>query len=310
MQLEHTKFDLITDTCCDIPFELAQKLKLEYFKFEFVLDDTTYTDDLWQSMDALGFYNKMSEGAKASTSAYPIGKFVEYFTAQAQANIPTVYLSIPEGISSCIDFARQAVDMVKQDYPDAELYVESALPSAASVPLLIEAVKRRDRGLSAEEFVQWVREVKSFVHGYFTLDSLDRLAQGGRIPLAASQLSNKLDIKANLSYDLSGALTLFGVSRGRKRALKAIAEKFKTLSDESTNMPVIMSSAGTEKDVEYLEGLIRKDKRFEDLPILHATVGPVVGCHVGPGMIGIAFFGNDRRLTSSISEKIAKHIKS
>lgn len=310
MRLENTKFDLITDTCCDIPYELAQKLKLDYFKFEFILDGKSYEDDLWQTISAEEFYQKMSEGASASTSAYPIGKFVEYFTQQAKEGVPTVYLSIPEGLSSSINSARSAIEMVKENYPDAELYVEPALPSAASVLLLIEAAKMRDRGLSAKELVEWVLEVRNFVHGYFTLESLDRLAKGGRIPLAASQLSDKLDIKANLSFDLAGALTLFGVSRGRKKALKAISEKFKTLSRGDATMPVIMASSGTEKDIEYLTNLIHKDKRFADLPILLTSVGPVIGSHVGPGMVGIAFFGEDRRLSTSISEKIAKHIKS
>ena len=147
------------------------------------------------------------------------------------------------------------------------------------------------------------------MHGYFTLDSLDALAAGGRIPPAAAQLSAKLDVKPSLSFDLAGSLTLTGVNRGRKKALKSLVKSFHDNYVLDSSMPIAIVSSDAEKDVDWLEGAIRKEEGCGELTILRGSVGPTIGAHVGAGMVAVIFWGRNRAEKISLSDRIAKKVR-
>ena len=160
---------------------------------------------------------------------------------------------------------------MREKYPDFELYVvDNALPCSCGELLALEAVRQRAAGLTAAQLAKWADEAKTYVHGYFTLESLDSLAAGGRIPPAAAQISSKLDIKASLSFDLAGSLTLTGVSRGRKKALKGLVKAFKENYVLDPSMPMTIVSSDAEKDADWLESAIRKEDGCADLTIIRA----------------------------------------
>ena len=124
--------------------------------------------------------------------------------------------------------------------------------------------------------------------------SFDALAAGGRIPPAAAQLTAKLDVKPELSYDLAGSLSLIGVNRGRKKALKSILKSFRENYVPDRTMPIAIMTADAEKDGDWLEAAIRKEEGCADVTIIRSSVGPTIGSHVGPGMVACAFWGKNR----------------
>lgn len=121
-------------------------------------------------------------------------------------------------------------------------------------------MRQRSAGLTAKQLVDWANEAKTYVHGYFTLESFDALAAGGRIPPAAAQLTAKLDVKPELSYDLAGSLSLIGVNRGRKKALKSILKSFRENYVPDRTMPIAIMTADSDKDGDWLEAAIRKEE--------------------------------------------------
>ena len=173
----------------------------------------------------------------------------------------------------------------------------------------MEAVRQRAAGLSASQLAAWANEAKTYIHGYFTLDSLDALAAGGRIPPAAAQLSSKLDIKPELSFDLSGSLSLLGVNRGRKKALKSLIKSFRENYVADPSLPLTIVSADAEKDADWLEAAVRKEPGCADVTILRGPVGPTIGAHVGPGMVALIFWGKNRADKISLTDRIAKKVR-
>ena len=213
---------IVVDTCSDIAPQVAGALEVDILGFPYILDGVEYTDDIWTSISPKEFYDKLRDGAHATTSAVSLGRYLEFFNQCAEEGTPTVYLCFTSALSSSYNSAVNAAEQVRREHPDFELYVvDNSLPCSCGELLAIEAVRQRAAGLSAKQLAQWANEAKTCVHGYFTLDNLDALAAGGRIPPAAAQLSSKLDIKPELSFDLSGSLTLLGVNRGRKKALRS-----------------------------------------------------------------------------------------
>jgi DegV family protein with EDD domain len=307
----HKELDvhIIVDTPADFNPQVAKALGVEVIGFPFVIDGEEFIDDMWQSIEPHEFYDKMRHGMTPSTSAITPGRYYEVFKAAAEAGKPTIYLGFTGALSSSIHAAETARDMVLEECPDFELYViDNKCPSAAAELLALEAVNQARLGASAADLAAWAEEARYFINGLFTLESFDALARGGRIPPSAASLGGKLNIKPELTYDVTGALTLKKLCRGRKKALQAIMEDFRELAEPDSTMPVAIVSTDDEKDADKLEEMLRKEPGCEGLTVIRSQVSPVIGAHVGPGMVAIVFWGKDRRETDSLSDRIAKKV--
>lgn len=301
--------NIIVDSCGDFDPAIARALGVTMIGFPYVLNGEEHIDDLFQTVSAHEFYEGMRHGDYPTTSAVTPGRYHEVFEEAAKKGVPSIYLGFTRALSSSIDSARTAAEMIRQEYPDFELYVvDNKCPSAATQLLVMEAVHQANLGATAKDLATWAEEARYFVHGYFTLDSFDALARGGRIPAAAASLGGKLDIKPELSYDESGALSLTRMCRGRKKALRAIIEDFREKSAGERSMPVGIMTADAEKDGDWLEGLLRKEPGCEDIPVIRSSISPVIGSHVGPGMVAMVFWGSDRREDQGLSGRIASKV--
>ncbi len=305
---------IIVDSCADFAPEVAEALGVEVVSFSYVIGGEEHLDDLWRSVTPHEFYERMRAGEQATTSAVTPGHYLEVFERAAEQGTPTVYLAFPRALSSSVDAARQAAEMVRESHPGFEIYVvDNLCPSAAAELLALEAVSQAANGLTARELVAWAEEARYYIQGYFTLESFDALARGGRIPPAAAQVGGKLDIKPELSYDTSGALTLRGMCRGRKKALRAILADFKEnyvgAEGGHARLPIAVVSADAERDARWIADQVRKEPGCADVPIIFSSVSPVVGAHTGPGMVALIFWGKDRRETLSITDRIARRVR-
>ena len=304
------KCKIIVDSCADFNPDIAKRLDVEIIGFPYVTSTGEHTDDLWQSISPKEFYDLMRAGEHVSTSAVTPGHYTEVFERAAQEGLPTIYLGLTEGLSSAINSAHQAADIVREKYPDFEIYVlDNKCPSAAAELLAIEAVRQAENGLTAAELYEWAKDARYFIQGYFTLENFDALAAGGRIPATAAQVGGKLDIKPELSYDLNGSLTLRGMCRGRRKALRAIVNEFRENYAHDYTLPIGIMSADAEKDADWLEDAIRKEPGCAEVPILRSSISPVIGSHVGPGMVAITFWGKDRREKVSLTDRIARRVR-
>ncbi len=122
-------------------------------------------------------------------------------------------------------------------------------------------------------------------------------------------MGGKLDVKPVLSYDTTGALTLQGLCRGRKKALRAIIQDFRDNYAHDTSLPLGIVSADAEKDADWLEREVRKQDGCENVSIIRSQVSPILGSHVGPGMVALVFWGTDRREKLSFTDKLARKVR-
>lgn len=188
--------------------------------------------------------------------------------------------------------------------------IDTKLASIAEGLLAYEAINQRNRGLSAKQLAAWAEEARWFVNCLFTVDELEYLRRGGRIPAAAATIGAKLNIKPLLDFDLDGALSLTGVARGRKKSLKSLVKCYDEnhADDHGSNGVVLTASADAEGDVKWVEEHL--DRPEGAIPAIRSQIGPVIGSHVGPGMVAVVFWGDDRREKISIADRIANKINS
>ena len=301
--------NLIIDSCCDLPFNVVDQEGIALLQFPYIVEEDQYLDDLYEGLSAHDFFEKMRKGAAPTTAQIPIVRMNEVFEKACLSGVPTVYLAFSSMLSGNFNTAEMIVNQMKEKYPDAELYlVDTKLASIAEALLVSEAIKQRDKGMSAQDLVAWVEEARYFVNSEFMVDDLTSLRRGGRIPHSVAFAGAKLDVKPLLTFDLEGNLTLTGVARGRKKGLRLLAEYYEKHNvDGHSGRMIIVGDADCPKDITRLkENVIKED---EGAFFLETKIGPVIGSHVGPGMIAISFWGEDRRNDLSVADRIARKVK-
>jgi DegV family protein with EDD domain len=286
----------------------VQSFDVDVIQFVYTMSDGEHYDDLGVSIKPHEFYELMRKGEAPKTAQVPYGQIMEHLERAAQSGVPTVYLAFTGALSGTCDTATLAAREIASKHPGAELYVvDTKLPSAAEGLLVMEAVRQLDRGLCAKEMVAWAEEARYYVNGYFTLPDLESLRRGGRIPDMAAVAGAKLDIKPILSYDLDGRLVFAGVARGRKKSVKHLLSLFSDRRQDNDQLSVIVASADAVKEQQSLAEQALKITGSQ-VAVWQTQIGPVIGSHVGPGMLALVFWGVDRRKHVPLTDRIANAV--
>lgn len=303
------KCNLIIDSCCDLPREVVDRADVELLEFPYLMSDGEHLDDLYGKSSAHDFYEAMRDGEQPSTAQIAIPVFQDAFSRALESGVPTVYLSFTSGLSGSYNTAVLLRDQMVAEHPGAELYVVDTLQASIAEGLLVyEAIRQRDKGLSARELVEWVEEARYFVDAQFMVDDLESLRRGGRIPATVAAAGAKLDVKPMLTITTDGKLSLSGVARGRKKGIKQLAEYYgKHVAGEGSGNCVVIANADCPKDADRLKEALAKID--ESVLFLESSIGPVIGSHVGPGMLAVVFWGNDRREDLTVADRIARKVK-
>lgn len=313
--------NIIVDSCCELPRDFCEKAGLTVLNFNYVetskeagKNALTGTDDMYESISAHEFYERMRHGAQPMTSQPSQLAFEEAFRAAVESGVPTIYLAFSSGLSGCYEGACMAAHRLCDERgaakpEDIGLYVVDLKVGSTPQGLVIsEAVRQRDRGLTAPELAAWAAEARYFVQTMFMVDDLNALHRGGRIPASVAVAGTKLDVKPLLSFDIDGRLAVVGVARGRKKGLRRMAEFY--LKNHATDMYSAIAAVGNADAPGDAKRLCELIEREDDATrFLQTSIGPTIGCHVGPGMVSISFWGQDRRHQTSISDKIAGMVR-
>jgi DegV family protein with EDD domain len=148
--------------------------------------------------------------------------------------------------------------------------------------LVIEAAELAAKGASLDEIVAHVNRLAGQSGIVATLDTLDHLIKGGRIGGARALLGQVLSIKPLVELK-DGVVAEAGRQRTRAKALAAVAN----VAASHAPLRRLALIHGAANDVGVLEALIRDIKT--DHPVAVTDIGPVVGTHGGPGIIGLAW---------------------
>jgi len=131
--------------------------------------------------------------------------------------------------------------------------------------------------------------VRPKIYQVFIVDDLMHLRRTGRLSNISAVVGSVLGIKPLLKGNEEGKIVAFEKIRGRKQAIKAMAEKYYALAENTVKQLVGISYAGCREDAEYLAGLIRQ--KFPPKEIMIVRHEPVTGSHIGPGSLALYFEG-------------------
>lgn len=287
-------------SCCstaDISKDHFLERDIHYICFHFAIDGVEYMDDLGESIPYDEFYERMKKGADTRTSQVNISEYVEYFTPFLEAGKDIVHVCLSSGISGTINSARNAALIVKERYPERNIYIVDSLGASSGYGLLMDtAATMRDSGLSAEELAKWVEDNRLKLHHWFFSTDLSSYVKGGRISKTAAIFGGLLEICPLLNMDNLGRLIPRQKVRTKKKVMvecvKRMEEHAQNGYDYSGKCYMCQSACydDARKVADMIEAKFPKlNGRVEINPI-----GTTIGSHTGPGTISIFFWGDER----------------
>lgn len=290
---------VMSDSTCDFsaPQAKLECVRIIPFHYEDAAGRLRGDDDLFTSLGAHEFYDLIRSGAQLFTSQPSQLEFEEAFTEVLDAGDEAVLFCISSGISGGYEGALMALSRVEQEHPEAAGRIHVVNTYLASTPmhlLVHEACRKRDEGLSAAQIADWAREARWSAQTLFMVDNLASLHRGGRVPKTVAVAGDKLNVKPLLTFSLTGELGIVGVARGRKKGLAKLVDYFRRgCAKDGGNLVVAIGDADAREDGNALAERIKE--QFPGARTLRSTIGPTIGCHVGPGMVSCCFWGEDRR---------------
>ena len=231
-------FDIITDSACDLTPDTARQLGVEVVPFYVSLDGEHYRKE-GKEIAVRDFYQFMVDNPSAypKTSLASIEDFEEVFRRQAELGRPTLCLCFTGKMSGCVGSARNARELVLEDYPDAKIEVMDSTAATVTESEMVEnAVAMRDAGCTLEEAVVWLSAERVTNQIFFTVGNLDYLIKGGRIGKVTGRAANILGIKPMILFK-EGEIFSGGMARGRQKSFEKALEQLMAYLDSNNANP-------------------------------------------------------------------------
>ncbi len=284
-------FTVFADGCANLPKKLLDGISL--LPCDYLVNDesVTYTGDI-DDFDGHAYYEGLKNGDKVKTSLLNTALFLEYFTPIAEKGGDIIYIAMSSGISGTYNAAIAAANELMEEYPDSFIHiVDSHGCGFGNGILALRAAKLNKDGVDAKEAAKLLDEAVPHACQYFTVDDLNFLKNTGRVSGVTAQIGTILNIKPILFGDNTGHIISCGKVRGRKNAINAIIQKYSEKRMEGDDT-VCISHGDCIDDANKMAELVKEINPNADITISQHE--PFSGAHVGPGMLGLFFWGKER----------------
>ena len=228
------------------------------------------------------FYRRLHDQPRVPTTSQPsVGDFVACYEPLVSAGRDVVSVHIAEGLSGTCASAREAAGtLAQQGHPGRVEVVDGETGAGGLGLLVLEAAGASARGEQLDAVVAAIRDARRRLDIWFCLDTLEYLRRGGRIGAAQALLGSALNIKPILTF--GSEIAPVGRVRTRRRALERMVAYLHELRDRGAT-EWIVQHAQSHDDADHL---VQEGTGILGVPPLFCTeVGPVLGAHLGRGML-------------------------
>jgi DegV family protein with EDD domain len=231
------------------------------------------------------FYSRLRQSSGGATTSQPsVGDFIAAWQPLLEAGSEVVSIHISAAISGTFEAANQARQRLIDDGQDGErvhLY-DSEMACGATGLCVLAASAAIEAGGGPAEALARAQEVRDTLKMWFAVDTLEYLRKGGRIGGASAWIGSALKIKPILTIDRE--IAPVERVRTRARSLERLRGYARQLHESGADAWVVQHI----QDPETAEVLAADCREiFGGKPAFISEIGPVIGAHVGPGLIGI-----------------------
>ncbi len=275
---------VVTDSTADLPAQLVDELGITVVPLQIVFGQESFADGVDLTSEA--FFQRLQESDELPTSSQPsLGQFFQVYEALAERTDGILSIHLSSGFSGTLATAEQAAAAADEKCR-IEVIDSGTVSMAMGFAVLAAARAARD-GADLDACAGIARSVLDRQRLAVMLDTLEYLRRGGRIGRAQAFLGGLLRLKPILTVRDGEAIPLSRV-RTRKKAMSELLRL--SLDQGPIDEAAIMHSTSPD-DARMLADEIAA--RLPGLPVHIGRIGPVLGVHGGPGVIGIAVVASE-----------------
>jgi len=297
-----SKFQIFTDSCCDLTPELRKEFNVEYVHMNIVVDGEEKIADLdgvAYSLDE--FYSWLEAGKKVKTTQVPVDEYINRFTPYLEKGIDILYLACSSALSGSRNiFETLAKPVLLEKFPDRKIISVDTLAGAMAEGLVAvsTAIAAKKNNLSIEDAAKWCEDNKFKCNQFATVDTLTYLKEAGRVSGASCFFGNIIGVKPVFISDRKGNNFVTQKVRGTPASLKALTDGVIDAFVYDPDFAFIWIGHAKALDrAEKVKSMVEErleEKGLKDkVKVLIAPIGPIVGTTTGPGCLATFCFGKE-----------------
>jgi len=282
---------IVTDSTCDLPIALINRYDISVIPQYINIGDQEYQDGV--DLSKQEFYKRLPQFHPSPTTAAPgpdvFKRLYERLATQGATEILSIHISVK--LSSTVNIARQAA--TETSLIPVTVFDSRQLSLGTGFEV-ITAAKAAKLGKTMQEIIELLDDQISRTYVFAALDTLEFLRRSGRMNTAISRFGELLQIKP-LLYMFEGNPTAERV-RTQKNAIKRVVELLKEASPLE-QVAILHSNAADRARIllDEIKPLLPDGKK-----IIFEEITPVLGAHLGPGVIGFACISQKKRMELNI----------
>ncbi len=278
------KVAVITDSTGYIPDDLVAKHDLTVLPLEVIWGEETFKDGV--DIQPSEFYSRLKTAkVMPSTSQVTIPYMQEAFERLVAEDYDVLGIFISEKLSGTVNSAVQGRAAMKTGQDRIHVFDSRQTSMSLGFQALVVA-RAAQEGASIEDCLAIAEKARDNVAVYFAVDTLEFLHRGGRIGGAKRFMGTAMKVKPILSVQ-EGLVTSMESVRTKKKAHLRVLEIIKEEIGDRTPIRLATLNANAPEEARALLELAQEE--MDIVEAIHSEVSPVIGTHVGPGTVGLAY---------------------
>ncbi|MBN2085685.1 MAG: DegV family protein [Anaerolineales bacterium] len=273
---------IVTDSTAYIPAPLVQQYGIRVAPLTLIWGNETFHDGT--EITPPEFYKRLkTDKVMPSTSQTTPAEFKKEFTPILEAGDSILAILISSKLSGTVDSAVQA----KAEFPNAQIEIVDTLTTAMALGYCtLAAARAAADGAGLADAAAVARQAVDSSGVIFVVDTLEFLRRGGRIGGAAAFVGTALNMKPLLTVK-DGKVDALEKVRTKRKATERMLDIVEERIGSRRPLRIASLQAAAEEEAKTL--LETAGKRFHPEESIFSEVSPVIGTHVGPGTIGLAW---------------------
>lgn len=298
-------FSIVSDGSCDLPERILKKKDVDVVHFLVSFDGKDYRKEGVEiRLDE--FYQRMVDEPKIYplTAAPSPDAFYQAFEKRAKQGQDIICVCISTKLSSSVQSAGIARDMLMEKYPDIRVEILDSLScTLMQGAYVLEVCRLRDEGRSMDETLNVMHRLISTGRILFTVGDLNYLQHGGRIGKVTSIAGTLLNVKPLITLE-NGEIHSSGIKRGRRGSLNGVISLLTDYLKEQKCTPddctILTGYCYDAEEAKSFQELTMKKLReiygfVKEIPL--CRIGATIGVHAGPYSIGYGIIRRSDRIS-------------
>jgi DegV family protein with EDD domain len=270
---------VVTDSTTYLPPDLIERWGIQQVSLYVGWNGDRLPEQEYELND---FYTRLRETPELPSTSQPsVGDFLACFEPLVSSGRDVISIHIASGLSGTCESAREAArELAGKDLPGRVEVVDGQTGAGGLGCLVLSAARAAEQGSTLDDVAEAVDKTRHGLEMWFCLDTLEYLRKGGRIGAAQALVGSALKIKPILTFGTE--ITPVGRVRTRRRAKQQMIDYLHELHDRgATEWFVQHAQSADDAAALVAEG----NSIFGTEPLFCTQVGPVLGAHLGSGML-------------------------